>query len=106
LLPIVKSTLADLLGSKKAMAALGAAVAYVATRVAGHYGLALDDATASQVGDRVVALALAYLGSQALADHGSVAAQIHADTTLATTQLPPPAPPTTTVLGSATVTTS
>ena len=70
----LKSTLHELLDSKKACAAFAAAAAYVAVRAAGHYGIALDDATAQQIGDRVVALAVVYVGGQAVADHGKEAA--------------------------------
>lgn len=75
----MKEVLSDLLASKKAVAAAGGAIAYLLVRVAGHYGFALDDATAAQVGDRLVALALTYIGGQAIADHGKEAAQIHVD---------------------------
>jgi hypothetical protein len=78
MLSLVKGVLIDLVSSKKAVAAASAAVAYCVVRVAAHYHFALDDAAAQQVGDRLVALALAYVGGQALADHGKEAAAIQA----------------------------
>jgi hypothetical protein len=72
----MKEVLQDLLTSKKALAAAGAGIAYLLVRVAGRYGIALDADTAAQVGDRFVALALVYVGGQAVADHGKEAAKI------------------------------
>ena len=71
-------TLKDALGSKKFLAAASAGLAYVVVRIAGRYGVALDDATAAQIGDRLLALVGAYLGAQCVADHGKEAATIQA----------------------------
>lgn len=75
----MKEVINDLLTSKKAVAAAGAGLAYLLVRLAGHWGLAIDDATAAQVGDRLVALAVFYLGAQGLHDHGAEAEQIRQD---------------------------
>lgn len=75
----MRDALKDMLGSKKFLASLAGIVAVLLIRVAGHFGIALDDATAASVADRVVLLVGTYVGGQAIADHGKEAAAVKAE---------------------------
>lgn len=71
----MKSTLLELVTSKKFLAAITAIVVYVA----GRFGLALDPAAL----DHIFAALLVYVGAQGVADAGKSAAQIKAVTATA-----------------------
>ena len=68
-----------ILGSKKAVAALVAVLALVLIRVAGRFGVVLDQATAAELSNQVLAVASAYVIGQGIADHGKSAAEVRAD---------------------------
>lgn len=67
----MKTTILDLLTSKKFLAALSAIILYLA----GRFGFQLDPAAL----DRIFAALLVYVGAQGVADVGKSAALIHAD---------------------------
>lgn len=94
----MKDTIAEMLTSKKFLAFLAGALAAILIKLAGKYQIALDQATADSIADRVVGLAAVYIGGQGLADFGKHAAEIHADaqamsnapTPISPIPLPPP----------------
>jgi len=74
----LKGTLVELADSKKFMVAAAGFLAVVILKIAGKYGYAVDQETASWIADRLVALAGSYVLGQAIADHGKGAAEVQA----------------------------
>lgn len=62
--------IADLLKSKKFRTMLAGAVSVLLVRVAGRYGIALDEKTATEVARLLSGLAAAYILAQGAADFG------------------------------------
>lgn len=67
-------TVRELLDSKKAVATIAAVIALATIKAAGHYGIAIDQASADSIADRLVVLATSYVVGQGIADHGKAAA--------------------------------
>jgi hypothetical protein len=72
----LKSTLAELLDSKKFMASLAGMIAAVLVTVLGHFHLALDPAAADVLSSKIIALVGTYVVGQGIADHGKERAKI------------------------------
>lgn len=70
--------LGSLLTSKKFVASLGAVVAVAAMKLAGKFGVVLDQATADEISKAVCVLVSTYVVAQGIADHGKEAAKINA----------------------------
>lgn len=75
----MKELVDEVLGSKKAMAAIVGALAVFLVHLAAAFHVAIDQATATEVSTKLTAIVGAYLMGQGLADHGATAAEATAD---------------------------
>lgn len=81
----MRSALKDILSSKKALAYLSTILLVIGNKIAGHFGYELD---ADQVA-LLVGSAAAYIIGQGMADHGTTAALVNAESIKGLDTIPP-----------------
>jgi hypothetical protein len=86
---MMRDALNEMLSSKKFLAAAVSFVALVLVTLAGRMHIGLDEASANDLAKELVALAVAYVVGQGVADHGKVAAEIAAATSSTGSFAPP-----------------
>ncbi len=74
MLATLKSTILEILDSKKALAVIALLLARLGTAIAGWCGLSFDQDAFDHTFDRAVVLVTAYVAAQGYADHGTAIA--------------------------------
>jgi hypothetical protein len=86
--------ISELLHSKKFLVGITSTVAAILCRLSVKLNIGIDNEMATQIAEIIVGLAMTYLASQGIADHGKEAATITVEAQASRPVSEPPKPPT------------